>query len=172
MFYTDGQTLEIVDVTNFTEGYAVTRYRNVTRDGVAGSDLGFPDTDFMMFRLGDAYLMYAEAALRANDAGAIDEGLGLVNDLRRRAYGNESGNIIRTDLDLDFIIDERARELYWEGQRRTDLVRFGLFTGGEYLWPLKGNALEGTSVPDFRDVFPIPAADVAANPNLTQNNGY
>jgi hypothetical protein len=172
MFFTDGQTLVINDVTQFTQGYAVTRYRNVTRDGVAGSDLGFPDTDFMMFRLGDAYLMYAEAALRANDGGAVDQALGLVNELRQRAYGNASGNILRTDLDLDFIIDERARELYWEGQRRTDLVRFGLLTGDAYLWPLKGNALEGASVPAFRNVFPIPAADVAANPNLRQNEGY
>lgn len=172
MFYTDGQTLEIEDVTKFDQGYAVTRYKNVTRDGVAGSDLGFPDTDFMLFRLGDAYLMYAEAALRANDGGATEEALGFVNELRQRAYGNESGNILRSDLDLDFIIDERARELYWEGQRRTDLVRFGLLTGGEYIWPLKGGALEGTSVPAFRDIFPIPAADVAANPNLIQNEGY
>jgi len=172
MFFTDGQSLEIEDVTKFDQGYAVTRYTNVTRDGIAGSDLAFPDTDFMMFRLGEAYLIYAEAALRANDGGAIQTAVDYINELRQRAYGNESGNILRSDLDLDFIIDERAREMYWEGNRRTDLVRFGLFTGGEYLWPLKGNALGGASVPEFRDVFPIPAADVAANPNLTQNAGY
>lgn len=171
-FYTDGQSLNIDDVTQFTQGFAITRFTNITRDGMVGSDLEYPDTDFMMFRLGDAYLMYAEAALRANDSGAIDEALRLVNALRQRAYGNDSGNILRTDLDLDFIIDERARELYWEGSRRTDLVRFGLFTGDAYLWPLKGNAPEGASVPAFRNVFPIPAADVAANPNLRQNEGY
>ncbi|MEL7160251.1 MAG: RagB/SusD family nutrient uptake outer membrane protein, partial [Bacteroidota bacterium] len=172
MFFTDGQTLEIDDVTQFTQGYAVTKFKNVTRDGVTGSDLTFPDTDFMLFRLGDAYLMYAEAALRAADAGAITESIDLINELRQRSYGNEAGNIQRSDLDLDFIIDERARELYWEAQRRTDLVRFGLFTGGDYVWPLKGGDLNGTSVGEFRDVFPIPAADVAANPNLQQNSGY
>ena len=170
-FYTEGQTLEIEDVSQFTQGYAVTKFRNVTRDGIAGSDLTFPDTDFHLFRLADAYLMYAEAVLRGG-GGSTDEAIALVNELRRRAYGNEAGNIQRSDLTLDFIIDERARELYWECHRRTDLVRFGLFTGGDYVWPLKGGALQGASVPAFRDVFPIPSADIGANPNLMQNEGY
>lgn len=172
MFYTDGQSLEITDASDFTQGYAVTKFRNVTRDGVVGSDLTFPDTDFMLFRLGDVYLMYAEAVLRGGSGGSIDEAIGYVNELRERAYGNEAGNIQRSDLDLDFILDERARELYWEAHRRTDLVRFGQFTDGDYVWPLKGGTLEGTQVPAFRDVFPIPANDIGANPNLTQNTGY
>ncbi len=172
LFYTDGQSLEITDVSQFTQGYAITKFKNVTRNGVAGSDLTFPDTDFLMFRLADVYLMYAEAVLRNGSGGSIDEAVGYINELRERAYGNTSGNIQRSDLNLPFILDERARELYWECHRRTDLVRFGQFTDGPYVWPFKGGTLEGTQTPAFRDVFPIPAADLGANPNLQQNTGY
>ncbi|OAV44338.1 hypothetical protein A3850_007450 [Lewinella sp. 4G2] len=171
MFFTEGQTLEIDDVFEFTQGYAITKFKNVTRDGTVGADLTFPDTDFMLFRLGDAYLMYAEAVLRGGN-GDSDLALEYVNRLRQRAYGGESGNVQRSEFDLPFILDERARELYWEGHRRTDLVRFGLFTSGDYVWPLKGGTPEGTGVADFRNVYPIPAADIGANPNLTQNEGY
>ena len=73
---------------------------------------------------------------------------------------------------MSFILDERSRELYWEGQRRTDLVRYGLFTTSDYLWPFKGNAAGGTSVSAYRDVFPLPTNALSANPNLTQNTGY
>jgi hypothetical protein len=170
MFHTEGQSLEIEDVSQFTQGYAITKFKNVTRDGVTGSDLTFPDTDFMLFRLGDVYLMYAEAVVRSG--GPLDQSLVYINELRQRSYGSEAGNVQRTELTLPFLIDERARELYWEGHRRTDLVRFGLFSGGNYLWPFKGGALEGTTIPEFRDVFPIPASDIAANPNLVQNQGY
>jgi starch-binding outer membrane protein, SusD/RagB family len=69
-------------------------------------------------------------------------------------------------------LDERARELYWEGHRRTDLIRFGKFTGGAYLWPWKGNVEEGISTPTYRDLFPIPASDRVLNVNLGQNPGY
>ncbi|MEM9259043.1 MAG: RagB/SusD family nutrient uptake outer membrane protein, partial [Bacteroidota bacterium] len=172
MFFTEGQTLEITDVSQFTEGYAVTKFKNVTRDGVVGSDLTFPDTDFMLFRLGEAYLIYAEAVVRGGDGGSVEQAVEYINELRQRSYGNEAGNILRSDLDLPFLLDERARELYWEAHRRTDLVRFGQFTDGDYHWPLKGGDPNGTAVPSFRDVYPIPAADIAANPNLTQNPGY
>ncbi|MEM7657608.1 MAG: RagB/SusD family nutrient uptake outer membrane protein, partial [Bacteroidota bacterium] len=171
MFYTDGQNLEIEDIFTFTDGYAVTKYKNVDSEGNAGSDSegNFPDTDFPMFRLADAYLMYAEAVLRGASGGSEAAAIGYINELRERAYGDDTGNV--SSIDLPFIIDERARELQWECHRRTDLIRFGLFTGGEYLWPWKGGVPEGTSVPDFRDLFPIPSADLIANPNLEQNPG-
>ena len=84
-----------------------------------------------MFRLADAYLMYAEAQLRGG-GGDRAQALAYVNALRQRAYGNASGNITDAELTCDFILDERGRELLWEAHRRTDLVRFGLFTGGDY----------------------------------------
>ena len=93
--------------------------------------------------------------------------------MQERAYGNTSGNISAAQITEEFIIDERARELYWECHRRTDLIRFGLFTGGDYLWPTKGGNLDnGVATEAFRDIFPLPATDVNANPNLEQNDGY
>ena len=95
-----------------------------------------------------------------------------INELRERAYGSSSGNINSSDLTLDFVLDERSRELYWEGQRRTDLVRYNYFTTNSYLWPFKGNQANGVSVPSYRNVFPIPSNTLATNPNLEQNTGY
>lgn len=171
IFFTDGQSLEIADLTVFNEGYAVPKYTNLTTDGEQGSNNEFADTDYPMFRLADAYLMYAEAVLRGG-SGSEATALGYINELRARAYGDNSGNITAGELTLDFILDERARELYWEGHRRADLIRFGLYTGGEYTWPWKGNNIDGTSISEHLEIFPIPATDLAANPELDQNDGY
>lgn len=172
-FYTDGQTLEINDLSTFAEGYAVLKYKNITSTGEVGSDpaLDFVDIDYPLFRLADAYLMYAEAALRGG-GGDLGAALGYVNALRERAYNSSDENISAGELTLDFILDERARELYWEGHRRTDLIRFGRFTGSQYVWPWKGGAQEGAAIADFRAVYPLPASDLTANPNLEQNPGY
>ena len=172
MFYTDGQEKEIADISQFTEGYAITKWKNITSDGQAGSDLTFMDVDFPMFRLADAYLMYAEAVVRGGSGGDIGTAVDLVNQVRARAYGDASGNISAEDLTLDFLLDERARELYWECHRRTDLVRFGQFSDGSYVWPWKGGVPEGTQTDSRYDIFPLPSSDVNANPNLTQNSGY
>ncbi len=170
MFFTDGQNKEIEDISSFTDGYAITKFRNVTSTGIPGSDLTFPDTDFPLFRLGDVYLMYAEAVLRGGSGGDMSTAIGYINALRERAYGDNSGDV--TSIDLQFIIDERARELYWEASRRTDLIRFGMFTTSAYLWPWKGKVAEGTATNDRYNLFPIPSADITANPNLIQNEGY
>lgn len=170
MFFTDGQTKEIVDIGDFTNGYAVTKWKNVTSTGAGGQSVDYPDTDFPYFRLADVYLMYAECAIR----GAADMGTAVnyVNLVRERAYGDNSGDIAAGDMTLDFILNERARELYWECHRRTDLVRFGKLTSGEYLWPWKGNVEAGAATNEKFNLFPIPASDIGANPNLTQNSGY
>ncbi|GAB3563116.1 RagB/SusD family nutrient uptake outer membrane protein [Spirosoma luteolum] len=173
LFFTDGQNLEINEVLNkFEDGYAIAKYKNVTSAGKAGSDIegNFPDTDFPLLRLADVYLMYAEAVLRGGTGGDQTTALGYINQLRQRAYKGTSGNV--TSINLDFILAERARELYWEGYRRTDLIRFGKFTDNSYLWPFKGGVKAGRGVEAFRTVFPLPAADLVANPNLKQNQGY
>lgn len=170
-FYTDGQNLEINDIAVFTDGYAYSKFRNVTSAGVAGSDPEFPDTDFPMFRLADAFLMYAEAVLRGG-GGSINDAVNYVNAVRERAFGDASGNADQGGLTLDFLLDERARELLWEGHRRTDLVRFGKFSDGDYLWQWKGGVKEGRTVSSTFNVFPIPATDIGANPKLVQNAGY
>ncbi len=168
MFHTDGQTLEIADISSFTEGYAIRKFKNVDRNGVAGSDTEgeFTDTDFALMRLADVYLMYAEAVLRGG-GGSEATAISYINNLRER----DNFGVV-TSIDLDFVLDERARELYWEGHRRTDLVRYGRFSDGNYVWPWKGGVQEGISTPGYLDLFPIPATDLNANPNLTQNEGY
>jgi hypothetical protein len=170
-FWTDGQTEDVISISNFNNGVAVQKFTNKTSTGANGSDLEFPDTDFPMFRLGDAYLIYAEAHLRGG-GGDRAQALAYVNALRQRAFGGASGNIADGDFDLEFIIDERGRELLWEAHRRTDLVRYGLFTGGDYLWQWKGGVPDGRATETFRDLFPLPASELTTNPNLTQNPGY
>jgi len=171
-FFIDGQSLEVDDISSFDNGYAVQKWTNKTSTGADGSDLTFVDTDFPMFRLADAYLMYAEATVRGAAGGDMNKAVGLVNDLRFRAYGDNSGDITSGELTLDFLIDERSRELYWEGHRRTDLRRFGLYTTADYVWAWKGGIQEGQAVSDIYEIYPIPSSDVNANPNLTQNPGY
>ena len=171
-FFTSGQNLEINDLTQFTDGYAVTKYRNVSRTGAPGSSLTWVDIDFPIFRLPEMYLIYAEAVARGGSGGSVATAVGYINALRTRAYGNTSGNITTSDLTADFVLDERARELYWEGFRRTDLIRYNRFTEGTYLWPWKGGAKSGTAVDGFRKLYPIPSADISSNTNLVQNQGY
>ena len=172
MFWSIGQNLDINDVGSFTDGYAVAKWKNVTRAGTPGSSLSYEDIDFPMFRLADVYLMYAEAVLRGGAGGDMGTALNLVNALRTRAYNGTGGNITSGQLDLNFILDERGRELYWECVRRTDLIRFGQFTNGTYLWQWKGGIKDGIATQPFYNLFPIPSGDVSANPNLVQNPGY
>lgn len=172
MFQTAGQTLEINDISDFRQGYPSRKWKNKTSTGANGSHITFPDTDFPMFRLAEAYLIYAEAILRGGTGGSPAQALTYVNNLRQRAYGNSSGNISSTQLNLDFLLDERARELYWEAKRRTDLIRYDRFTTASYLWPWKGGVRDGRAVGSFRSLYPIPAAEINTNPNLVQNPGY
>lgn len=169
-----GQQLEIEAVNVATDGYGVYKFRNITSTGVNGDETNsdFVDTDYPLFRLADAYLMYAEAVLRGGAGGDENTAVGYINQLRNRPGDSPIGDITSGDLTLDFILDERARELYWEGHRRTDLIRFGKFTGGAYLWPWKGNVKEGTATPAHLNVFPVPASDRVLNPKLGQNPGY
>lgn len=176
MFFFDKSSWqwEITNVGTFTQGIGVTKFKNVTSTGGAAPNAHatFVSTDFPMFRLADAYLMYAEAVVRGGSGGDMATAVGYVNALRQRAYGNATGNIDAAGLTLNFLLDERGRELYWEGHRRTDLVRFGQFTNGTYLWEWKGNVKAGIATSSFRDIYPIPVNDLNANRNLIQNSGY
>jgi len=171
MFYTSGQNLNIDDLTLFTEGYAVNKFKNLTSTGAQGSDSYYADTDFPMFRLADVYLMASEAILRTPGGDKV-KAAQYFNAVRERAFGGSTGNFDPADLTLDVMLDERARELYWECHRRTDLIRFGQFSNGTYNWAWKGGVKEGTTVPAYRNIYPIPAQDKGANPGLLQNPGY
>ena len=169
-FYTGGQNLEISDLTKFTDGYAITKYKNITRTGANGSHLTQSDIDFPIFRLAEQYLIFAEATLRAGADASL--ALTYVNILRTRAYGNATGNIAAGQLTTSFLLDERARELYWEGFRRTDLIRYDRFVESSYLWPWKGGVKSGTSVDAYRKLYPLPSSDISSNIKLKQNPGY
>lgn len=176
-FYTSGQTLDMKDLYTGTNGYSTDKFRNVTRTGARAPDEdaggNFSDIDFPLFRLGEIYLIYAEAVLRGGTGGDPTTALNYINLLRTRAWGGSTaGNINAAALTTDFILDERGRELYYEAFRRTDLIRYGKFTTADYLWAWKGGVLGGTSVADKYNLFPLPSTDLSANPNLIQNSGY
>ena len=170
MFYTAGQQIDITSMSTFTQGYANPKYKNKTKDGLNGSNnatSAHVDVDYPMFRLADVFLMYAEAKFRTGDQATA---LTYMNKIRERAYGDQSHNYTSL-VEMDFL-DERARELNWECTRRTDLIRFDLFTSGTYVWPFKGGDAAGLAVDDKYNLYPIPTADIVLNPNLQQNSGY
>ena len=172
LFYTAGQTKQINSISSFNDGYASTKWRNVTSTGLPGSGFqpagngDFVDTDYPLFRLADVQLRDAEAVLRGGTGGTAGTALSQVKAVRARSNATPLGT-----LSLQDILDERGRELYWEGHRRTDLIRFGKYTTG-YNWPFKGGVAAGKDIEPFRTVFPLPNTDLVANPNLKQNTGY
>lgn len=173
MFYiADGSTTEISDMATFTQGLAVTKFTNKTSSGETATSIGgtYCSTDFPLFRLAEMYLIYAEATLRGASNGSLTTAISYINLLRERAYGNTSGNI--NNISLTGILSERMKELYWEGFRRTDLIRYGMYSGNAYVWPWKGGVAAGQSIESYRDLFPLPNTDVIANSNLVQNTGY
>lgn len=173
-FWTDQHSFEMTDYKIWKDGYPCTKFRNSNFVGTS-TPTDFSGTDFPLFRLADAYLMYAECVLRGG-GGTNAEALQYVNEVRTRSNATPITAFPITAGEstpgVDFILDERARELNLEGHRRTDLIRFGKFTGGTYLWPWKGNVKNGTSIPSTYNLFPIPLTAIQANPNLTQNPGY
>lgn len=167
--------LLITDISNFDQGPHIKKYVNIRSDGKPVSDPTgyFADIDFPVFRLSEMYLIYAEATLRGGAGGDKATALAYLNLIRARAYGGTaSGQLNLSDLTLQTVLDERGRELYWEGHRRTDLVRYGLLTTNAYLWPWKGGVASGTAVDPKYNLFPIPASVLSSNRNLTQNPGY
>jgi hypothetical protein len=174
MLRTDATTnFEITNEANFVNnGIPVTKFYNVYKDGSkpASSEAW---TDFPLFRLGEIYLNIAEAVLRGGQGATKVEALGYLNDLRKRAYTDKLvAPISDSEFTLDFMLDERGREMFYEAQRRTDLVRFGKYTGNEYVWPWKGGTAKGKAVSSFYAVYPIPSDDIGSNENLKQNEGY
>jgi len=169
MFHTDGQNYEMAKVAPFKEGYGVTKFRNVDINGTAGSDSSgnHVDTDLAIIRLAEVYLNYAEAA--AKSGANLDTAANLINQLRSRAG---APTITSSDLTSDFVLDERSRELYWEGQRRSDLIRHNKFVTSNYMWPFKAGAAQGKASDEYRRIFPIPEAVLLVNSNLTQNPNY
>jgi hypothetical protein len=157
------------DLATFTDGIATTKYQSCRSDDGAVSNTTHNDNDIMLMRLAEAYLIYAEAEARAAGSNTtLAEGTRLINVLRERANNSD----LHTTYTLREILDERARELYFEGIRRTDLIRYGYFGGSSYTWQWKGGIHEGGKFEAYRNIFPIPQTERATNSNLEQNPGY
>ncbi len=175
LFYADGQTQYMENgVTDRSGGYFCMKWSNLTDDGAVSSNTSNDgvDTDFPVFRLADAYLMYAEAAARSNTN--LPTAVSYVNYVRDRANLDDVSETELTatydGIPYKFFLNERGRELYWEAVRRTDLIRFDCFTSDDYVWEWKGNTKAGTSVDDRYNIYPIPATEISANPNLSNDD--
>lgn len=162
---------EIYNVPTYAQGIGVYKFTNNRSDGapIVNYNSDNTSTDFPIFRLSEAYLMRAEALLRSGDAAnAVND----VNIIRTRAFGDATHNITAAQLTNQYMLDELGREFYYEGHRRTDLIRFGQFTDGSYTWAWKGNVMQGVPTDKHLNLFPIPGDEVSANTNIKQNPGY
>ena len=152
-------------ITGPLNGASFVKWTNLHADGTAQHHQKFSDTDFPVFRLAEIYLTRAEAKFRLN--GSQD---GLEDILKVQDRANRQ--IKASSVDEQTLIDEWCREFYMEGRRRSDLVRFGLFTGSKYLWSFKGGVEKGAGTPAYYDIYPIPYNEIKNNPNMHQNPKY
>ena len=162
LFWEEGHTLSIDDISTFSNGMGFQKFKNIQSNGEPGSDKGFVDVDFPVFRYADALLMLAECELRGVNCG----GKAAFDQVRARA------GMPAIELTEENLLQERGRELYLEGWRRSDLVRFGKFTSDSFVWQWKAGVKDGQGCPAHMALFPIPDSDRYANPNLEQNPGY
>lgn len=173
LFYTDGQTQYMTVYNDQSQGYFAEKWTNLYDDGTrpsANTQQRGCSTDLPVFRLADVYLMAAESVLRGGSGMTLNRAVELVNLVRQRAYGDNSGDVYDSTLTLQFIIDERARELYHEMVRRTDLRRFDMYTTDKYIWEWKGGVAEGRAVDSKYENYPIPATELSVNTNLSNPN--
>ena len=152
-------------ITSPLNGASFVKWTNLHADGTAQHHQNFSDTDFPMFRLAEIYLTRAEAKFRLNGS---QDGLADILEVQGRA----NRDLKATSVDEQTLIDEWCREFYMEGRRRSDLVRFGLFTGSKYLWSFKGGSENGQGIPTKCNIYPIPGDEIKNNPNMTQNPKY
>ena len=170
------QTDRSMDITahdDASTGYRISKWTNLTDDGQAASDCSTngANTDFPVFRLADVYLMMAEAIKRGG-TGAVNDAVYYVNRVLERAYGGDDSHNIASDgdLTLDFLCQERLRELYMECIRRTDLIRFGKYTSPDYVWQWKAGVQAGAGVDEKYRFLPVPEAEYSVNPQLQEIN--
>lgn len=167
--FSDDKTMNGSD---FTAGWHVWKFNN-NRFLDPETDYStrelFVSIDFPMIRVAEMYLAYAEAQARIDGGTTSDKtAVGYIADLQKRAGTTQASGSVT----LENIFDEITRELYWEGFRRTTLIRFDKFTSGTYLWPFKGGVASGQALPDHLKLFPLPADDLLVNDNLEPTPGY
>lgn len=162
------RTLELGENKSFFSGIVTPKWNNNYAEGGTPHDSKFVDTDFFLFRVAEAYLNAAEAEMHLNGEGS-DKAKGYIDKLRDRAHAD-----VHSSYTLNDVLDERARELYCEGLRRTDLIRFNQYGGNKatYKWELKGGSDNGVNFDKTKNVYPLPSSEILANKNLTQIDGY
>lgn len=162
------RTLEIGANDKFVKGIATPKWNNNYSNGGTPHDSNNVDIDFFLFRVAEAYLNAAEAEMHLNGESSA-KAKKYIDALRNRAHARP-----RASYTLNDVLDERARELYCEGLRRTDLIRFNQFGGSQatYNWELKGGSTNGTTFAKTYNVYPLPSSEVLSNKNLTQIDGY
>ena len=162
------RTLEIGDNDKFVKGIATPKWNNNYSNGGTPHDSYNVDIDFFLFRVAEAYLNAAEAEMHLNGEGSA-KAKKYIDALRNRAHA-----AVRASYTLNDVLDERSRELYCEGLRRTDLIRFNQFGGTQatYKWELKGGSTNGTTFAKTNNLYPIPSSEIRSNKNLTQIDGY
>lgn len=162
------RTLEIGANDKFVKGIATPKWNNNYSNGGTPHDSYNVDIDFFLFRVAEAYLNAAEAEMHLNGESSA-KAKKYIDALRNRAHAD-----VRASYTLNDVLDERARELYCEGLRRTDLIRFNQFGGSQatYNWELKGGSTNGTTFAKTYNVYPLPSSEVLSNKNLTQIDGY
>ncbi|MFU2358054.1 MAG: RagB/SusD family nutrient uptake outer membrane protein [Bacteroidales bacterium] len=162
------RTLEIGDNDKFVKGIATPKWNNNYSNGGTPHDSYNVDIDFFLFRVAEAYLNAAEAEMHLHGEGSA-KAKKYIDALRDRAHAAK-----RASYTLNDVLDERSRELYCEGLRRTDLIRFNQFGGTQatYKWELKGGSTNGTTFAKTNNLYPIPSSEIRSNKNLTQIDGY
>ncbi|MDE6256071.1 MAG: RagB/SusD family nutrient uptake outer membrane protein [Muribaculaceae bacterium] len=159
-------------------GYLCPKYSNwaYNEDGTINKDasptnIANASGDYAAIRLAEVYLMAAEAILQGG-GGSQAEALQYVNWIRQRAYADPAGDTSHywSSLSMSDLQNERCRELYQENVRRTDLIRWNLWTTG-YTWEWKGNVQNGTNLPEYTKLYPIPTRVMTAS-TFEQTTGY
>ena len=159
-------------ITGPLNGASIVKWSNFHADGEAQHHQNYSDTDFPMFRLAKIYLTRAEAKFRLGDVNKVgNDGKKALDDIQY-VQDRAHRTALATTVDDQTLIDEWCREFYLEGRRRSDLVRFGLFTGSKYLWSFKGGVSNGSGIESYYDIYPIPGNETKNNPNMTQNPQY
>ena len=167
LFWGKGRTLDVTDVADFSKGISIAKFTNFYTSG-SSHNSKYPDSDFFLMRAAEAWLTYAEATARANGGTVTPEGKIAIDDIRNRANA-----ATKSKYTLDDILDEWSREFYFEGRRRTDLIRYNRFGGNsDYQWQWKGGSENGVNFSKDLNIFAIPDTELNTNPNLKQNDGY
>ena len=168
-FFIKGRSESLKNKLNvFLNGWSCIKFNNIPHNKTAeeyaetAATKNFSDIDWPLIRLGEIHLIYAEACMHAGGSAAM----------QLAALAERAGVEAPAEVTEAWLMAERARELMWEGHRRTDLIRYGLWLTDEYVWPYKGGSVNGQKLPSYFNIFPIPSTELATNLDLQQNPGY